>query len=63
MGRRDPRGADLTADIRLFEIEPAGEFVAPTPGSHINVAVLIGGRPDVRSYSVVGPLHGRIGSP
>ena len=46
---------DLTADIRLFEIEPAGEFVAPTPGSHINVAVLIGGRPDVRSYSVVGP--------
>jgi len=48
---------DLTEDIRLFEIEPAGEFVAPTPGSHINVAVQIGERPDVRSYSIVGPCH------
>ncbi len=46
---------DLTPDIRLFEIEPEGEFVHPTPGSHINVAVLIGGRADVRSYSIVGP--------
>jgi vanillate O-demethylase ferredoxin subunit len=46
---------DLTPDIRLFEIEPEGEFVAPTPGSHINVGVQIGERPDVRSYSVVGP--------
>ena len=48
---------DLTSDIRLFEIEPSGEFVAPTPGSHINVTVHIGGRPDVRSYSIVGPCH------
>jgi ferredoxin-NADP reductase len=47
---------DLTADIRLFEIEPSGEFVAPTPGSHINVAVQIRERPDVRSYSIVGPI-------
>jgi vanillate O-demethylase ferredoxin subunit len=46
---------DLTPDIRLFEIEPSGAFVPPTPGSHINVAVQIGERPDVRSYSVVGP--------
>ncbi len=46
---------DLTPDIRLFEIEPSGEFVVPTPGSHINAAVQIGERPDVRSYSVVGP--------
>jgi vanillate O-demethylase ferredoxin subunit len=46
---------DLTPDIRLFEIEPSGEFVAPTPGSHINVTVQIRQRPDVRSYSVVGP--------
>src|SRR3712207_532632 len=45
---------DLTSDIRLFEIEPEGEFVAPTAGSHINVGVQIGERPDVRSYSVVG---------
>jgi vanillate O-demethylase ferredoxin subunit len=46
---------DLTADIRLFEIEASGEFVRPTRGSHINVAVQIRGRPDVRSYSIVGP--------
>src|SRR3712207_3999738 len=46
---------DLTPDIRLFEIEPSGEFVHPTPGSHINVAVQIGERPDVRSYSIIGP--------
>ena len=48
---------DLTSDIRLIEIAPSGDFVAPTPGSHINVAVLIGERPDVRSYSIVGPCH------
>jgi len=46
---------DITPDIRLFEIEASGAFVAPTPGSHIQVTVYIGGRPDVRSYSVIGP--------
>ncbi len=46
---------DLTPDIRLFEIEPSGEFVHPTPGSHINITVQIADRPDVRSYSTVGP--------
>lgn len=46
---------DLAGDIRLFEIEPAGEFVVPTPGSHINIVVQIKGRPDIRSYSAVGP--------
>jgi vanillate O-demethylase ferredoxin subunit len=45
---------DLTADVRLFEIEPSGAFIAPTPGSHIKVAVQIEGRPEVRSYSTVG---------
>jgi vanillate O-demethylase ferredoxin subunit len=47
---------DVAAGVRLFEIEPAGgRFVTPTPGSHINVTVQIGDRPDVRSYSIVGP--------
>jgi vanillate O-demethylase ferredoxin subunit len=46
---------DLTPDIRLFEIAASGAFIAPSPGSHINVAVQIGERPDVRSYSIVGP--------
>jgi vanillate O-demethylase ferredoxin subunit len=45
---------DLSPDIRLFEIEPAGEFVAPTPGSHFNIAVQINERPDVCNYSAVG---------
>ena len=46
---------DLTPAVRLFEIEPSGEFEAASPGSHINVSVMIRGRPDVRSYSIVGP--------
>ena len=44
---------DLSPDIRLFEIEPVGEFVPPTPGSHFNIGVQINGRPDVRNYSAV----------
>ena len=44
---------DLSPDIRLFEIEPMGEFVPPTPGSHFNIGVQINGRPDVRNYSAV----------
>jgi ferredoxin-NADP reductase len=46
---------NLTPAIRLIEIEPTDGFVPPTPGSHIDFSVMIGDRPDVRSYSVVGP--------
>ena len=46
---------DLTSDIRLFEIEPEGAFIATTPGSHIDIVVDIDGRPQLRSYSLVGP--------
>ena len=45
---------DLTPDIRLFTLAREGRFVAPAPGSHLNVRVLIDGRPVTRSYSVVG---------
>jgi ferredoxin-NADP reductase len=45
---------DLTHDIRMIEIAPSGAFAAPAPGSHIDVAVLVRERPDVRSYSIVG---------
>jgi ferredoxin-NADP reductase len=45
---------NLTADVRLIEIEPDRDFVPPRPGSHINVAVRIGERADTRSYTVVG---------
>jgi vanillate O-demethylase ferredoxin subunit len=47
----------LAPDVRLFEIEPAAGFVAPSPGSHIRVMVEIGGRPDIRRYSTVGPCR------
>ena len=46
---------DLSPDIRSIEIAPASGFVPPSPGSHVNVGVMIGDRPDVRSYSIVGP--------
>lgn len=46
---------DVAPDIRLFEIEPSGGYIPPTPGSHIHVSVRIGDRPDIRSYSTVGP--------
>ena len=45
---------DVGRDIRLFEIEPADGTVPWSPGSHIDVGVLAGGRPDTRSYSLVG---------
>jgi vanillate O-demethylase ferredoxin subunit len=46
---------DLTHDIRMIEIAPTGAFVAPSPGGHIKISVMIGERPDTRSYSIVGP--------
>src|SRR5208337_2801182 len=46
---------DLTPRIRLIEIGPEQAFVPPSPGSHIDFSIMIGARPDVRSYSVVGP--------
>ena len=46
---------NLTPTIRLIEIEPTEGFIPPSPGSHIDVSVMIGDRPDIRSYSLVGP--------
>ena len=45
---------DVTPSIRLFTIKYAGRFVAPVPGSHVNILIQIDGRPVTRSYSVVG---------
>ena len=46
---------DLSADIRLIEIEMSGPFAPAAPGSHIDIAVEIAGRPSTRSYSLLGP--------
>ncbi|MFH6781829.1 MULTISPECIES: PDR/VanB family oxidoreductase [Methylobacterium] len=43
----------LTPDIRLLEIEPATPGAPAPPGSHLGVAVMIGERPDTRSYSLL----------
>lgn len=46
---------DLSSDIRLFEIAYRGPFTPATPGSHIDVTVMIADRPAKRSYSTLGP--------
>ena len=48
---------DLTRDIRLIEIVPDGRFVEPAPGAHVQVGITVHGRPDTRSYSIVGPCR------
>lgn len=51
---------DVARDVRLIEIEPeAGARPYPS-GSHLDVAVMLGELPDVRSYSLVGerPVDG-----
>lgn len=46
---------DLTPGIREFLLRPDGAAASPYPvGSHIQVGVTIDGRPETRSYSLVG---------
>jgi len=50
---------DLTPSVREFTLETP--WVAPHgPGAHIDVEVLIDGRPDTRSYSLVGEGGGPV---
>ena len=45
----------VTPRIRAFDIVPEGLSVRGyPPGAHIDVGVMIAGRPDTRSYSVIG---------
>ncbi|MBP0617463.1 PDR/VanB family oxidoreductase [Jiella mangrovi] len=47
--------SDVAEDVRHFEIVPdAGPAPSWSPGSHINLQVMIGERTDTRSYSLVG---------
>jgi len=52
---------DLTPTVREFRIRPAdGQGVPPhEPGSHLQVQLLVGGRPQQRSYSLVGEPDGQ----
>lgn len=45
---------DLAPDIREFLLRPDAPVATWAPGSHINVGVMIDGRPETRSYSLVG---------
>jgi vanillate O-demethylase ferredoxin subunit len=45
---------DVARDVRLLEIEPEGGTQPYPTGSHLDIAVLVGELPDVRSYSLVG---------
>ena len=50
---RVTRIEDVARSIRLFEIAPeAGPLHAP-PGAHLNVSLILNGRPETRSYSIV----------
>lgn len=45
---------DLSPTVREFEIRPEGGVRPWTVGSHLNVQVMIDGRAETRSYSLVG---------
>lgn len=51
---------DVADGVRLLELLPEGGARPYPLGSHLDLAVLIGDRPDVRSYSLVGeaPVDG-----
>lgn len=53
---------DLTPTVREFRIRPAGDAAAVQrhePGSHLQVQLLVDGRPELRSYSLVGKPDGQ----
>jgi ferredoxin-NADP reductase len=45
---------DVTPNIRQIEFAPVDAPTVWTPGSHIDIGVVIDGRADTRSYSLVG---------
>ena len=48
---------DLSATVREFELRPEGGVLPWTVGSHLNVQVLVDGRAETRSYSLIGLPH------
>jgi ferredoxin-NADP reductase len=45
---------DLSASVREFEIRPEGGIRPWSVGSHLQLRVMVGGRDEIRSYSLVG---------
>ena len=48
------RHRDLSPTVREFELRPEGGVKAWTVGSHLNVRIVVDGREESRSYSLVG---------
>lgn len=48
---------DLTPTVREIRLRPDGGAAPWEPGSHLQVQVLAGGRPQTRSYSLVGEFR------
>jgi ferredoxin-NADP reductase len=45
---------DVTPTVREFCIEPAGGVQPHAPGAHLQLQVLVNGKPQTRSYSLIG---------
>jgi ferredoxin-NADP reductase len=49
---------DITPTVREFTLHPAGGVLPYAPGAHLQVQVLVNGKPQTRSYSLVGQADG-----
>jgi vanillate O-demethylase ferredoxin subunit len=49
---------DVTPSVRELTLLPADSAQVFSPGSHLQVQVLVNGKPQTRSYSLVGPPNG-----
>jgi vanillate O-demethylase ferredoxin subunit len=52
---------DLTPTVREFTIRPSVGALPWSPGSHLQVEVLVGGKPQLRMYSLVGRYDDPLG--
>lgn len=50
--------SDITPTVREITLAPVAGVQAYAPGAHLQVQVLVGGRPQTRSYSLVGLSDG-----
>src|SRR5512142_1600853 len=53
-GARLRSARQVAESVRLLELEPEDGPVGYAPGSHLDVALTVQDRPEVRSYSLVG---------
>lgn len=51
---------DITPTVREFTLQPAGGVLSYAPGAHLQVQVLVNGKPQTRSYSLVGQADGAV---